>query len=112
MFNLLKKRGALFISLSNAVSQLGDRLTYMVIVTLIGIMSPGQMTAYSEFSITFTLPVILLSPFVGVIIDHSNKRQVILRCHLMQSILIFPTPTHCSAPRLSHLIAHYRGQYH
>ncbi|OGC42697.1 hypothetical protein A2Y85_06325 [candidate division WOR-3 bacterium RBG_13_43_14] len=92
MFNLLKKRGVLFISLSNAVSQLGDRLTYMVIVTLIGIMSPGQMTAYSEFSITFTLPVILLSPFVGVIIDHSNKRQVILRCHLMQSILIFLTP--------------------
>ncbi len=93
MFNLLKKRGVLFISLSNAVSQLGDRLTYMVIVTLIGIMSPGQMSAYSEFSITFTLPVILLSPFVGVIIDHSNKRQVILRCHVIQSILIFLTPT-------------------
>lgn len=93
MFNLLKKRGVLFMSLSNAVSQLGDRLTYMVIVTLIGVMSPGQMSAYSEFSVTFTLPVILLSPFVGVIIDHSNKRQVILRCHVIQSFLIFLTPT-------------------
>lgn len=93
MFSLLKKRGLLFLGLSNTVSQLGDRLTYMAIVTLIGIMAPGRISAFSEFSITFTLPIIVLSPFVGVVIDHSNKQRIMFRCHLMQAILIFLTPT-------------------
>ncbi len=92
MFKLLKHRGVLFLSLSNTISQFGDRLTYMVIVTLIGVMAPGRISAFSEFSATFTLPVIILSPFVGVVIDHGNKKLIMFRCHLIQSVLIFITP--------------------
>ena len=68
-------------------------MTYMVIVTLIGVMAPGRISAFSEFSATFTLPIIILSPFVGVIIDHGNKKLIMFRCHLIQSALIFLTPT-------------------
>lgn len=93
MFGLLRKRGVLFLGLSNTVSQLGDRLTYMAIVTLIGIIAPGRISAFSEFSATFTLPIIILSPFVGVVIDHSNKQLIMFRCHLIQSALIFIAPT-------------------
>ncbi|UCG91668.1 MAG: MFS transporter [candidate division WOR-3 bacterium] len=93
MFGLLRKRGVLFLGLSNTVSQLGDRLTYMAIVTLIGTIAPGRISAFSEFSATFTLPIIILSPFVGVVIDHSNKQRIMLRCHLIQSLLIFIAPT-------------------
>ncbi len=93
MFGLLRKRGVLFLGLSNTVSQLGDRLTYMAIVTLIGIIAPGRISAFSEFSATFTLPIIILSPFVGVVIDHGNKQRIMLRCHLIQSSLIFIAPT-------------------
>lgn len=93
MFGLLRKRGVLFLGLSNTVSQLGDRLTYMAIITLIGIIAPGRISAFSEFSATFTLPIIILSPFVGVVIDHSNKQRVMFRCHLIQSALIFIAPT-------------------
>lgn len=92
MFALLKKRGLLFLSLSSAVSQLGDRLTHMVIITLIGTISPGRISAFSEFSIAFSLPVIVLSPFVGVFVDHWNKQTIMFRCHFIQSILIFLTP--------------------
>jgi len=99
VFGLLRKRGVLFIGLSNTVSQLGDRLTYMVIITLIGMMSPGRISAFSEFSATFTLPIILLSPFVGVLIDHGNKQIIMYRCHLIQSILIFITPTFIALTR-------------
>jgi DHA3 family macrolide efflux protein-like MFS transporter len=93
MFNLLKKRGITFLSFSNTVSQLGDRLTHMVIVTLIGIMSPGRISAFSEFSVAFTLPIIILAPFAGVFIDHYNKQTIMLRCHIIQALLIFITPT-------------------
>jgi MFS family permease len=93
VFSLLKKRGITFLGLSNTISQLGDRLTHMVIITLIGIMSPGRISAFSEFSVAFTLPIIILAPFAGVFIDHYNKQTIMVRCHLIQALLIFLTPT-------------------
>jgi DHA3 family macrolide efflux protein-like MFS transporter len=93
VFNLLRKRGVLFLGLSNTISQLGDRLTHMVIITLIGAVSPGRISAFSEFSVAFSLPIVILSPFAGVLIDHWNKQTIMFRCHLIQSFLIFLTPT-------------------
>lgn len=78
--------------MSNTVSQLGDRLTHMVIITLIGIMFPGRISAFSEFSITFSLPIVILSPFAGVFVDHWNKQTIMFRCHMIQAVLIFITP--------------------
>ena len=92
MFSLLRQRGIFFLGLSNTISQLGDRLTHMVIITLIGVMFPGRISAFSEFSITFSLPIVILSPFAGVFIDHWNKQTIMFRCHLIQAILIFITP--------------------
>lgn len=92
MFNLLRKKGITFLGLSNTASQLGDRLIHMVIITFIGVMSPGRISAFSEFSVAFTLPIIILSPFAGVLIDHWNKRTIMFRCHLIQSLIIFLTP--------------------
>ena len=92
MFSLLRKRGIFFLGLSGAVSQLGDRLTHMVIITLIGVMFPGRISAFSEFSVTFSLPIVILSPFAGVFIDHWNKQTIMFRCHVIQAILIFITP--------------------
>lgn len=92
MFSLFKKRGITFLGLSNTVSQLGDRLTHMVIITLIGSMFAGRVSAYSEFAITWSLPIVILSPFAGVFIDHWNKQTIMLRCHVIQSVLIFLTP--------------------
>lgn len=92
MFNLLRRRGVFFLGLSNTVSQLGDRLTHMVIITLIGVMFPGRISAFSEFSVTFSLPIVILSPFAGVFIDHGNKQTIMFRCHLIQALLIFVTP--------------------
>ncbi len=93
MFHLFKRKGILFLGLSNGVSQLGDRLTHMVIITLIGAKYPGKVSAFSEFAVTFSLPIIILAPFVGVIVDHWNKQSIMFRCHLIQSILIFLTPS-------------------
>jgi predicted MFS family arabinose efflux permease len=92
VFHLLKKRGISFLALSNTISQLGDRLTHMVIITLVGTMFPGRISAFSEFALTWSLPVVILSPFAGVIIDHWNKQQIMFRCHIAQTILIVLTP--------------------
>jgi MFS family permease len=64
----------------------------MVIITLIGVMFPGRISAFSEFSITFSLPIVILSPFAGVFVDHWNKQTIMFRCHMIQALLIFITP--------------------
>jgi MFS family permease len=64
----------------------------MVIITLIGVMFPGRISAFSEFSITFSLPIVILSPFAGVFVDHWNKQTIMFRCHMIQAVLIFITP--------------------
>ena len=92
MFYLLKQRGITFLALSNTVSQLGDRLTHMVIIALIGSMFPGKISAFSQFALTWSLPIVILSPFAGVIIDHWNKRAIMFRCHMIQTMLIVLTP--------------------
>lgn len=92
MFNLLRRKGITFLGLSSTISQLGDRLTHMVIITLIGVMFPGRISAFSQFALTWSLPVVILSPFAGVLIDHWNKRTIIFRCHIIQSIIIILTP--------------------
>lgn len=92
MFSLLRHRGVLFLGLSNTISQLGDRLTHMVIITLIGVMFHGRISAFSEFSVTFSLPIVILSPFAGVVVDHVNRQTIMFRCHLIQALLIFITP--------------------
>lgn len=92
MFSLLRHRGVFFLGLSNTISQLGDRLTHMVIITLIGVMFHGRISAFSEFSVTFSLPIVILSPFAGVVVDHVNRQTIMFRCHLIQALLIFITP--------------------
>lgn len=92
MFRLLGNRGVLFLGLSNTVSQFGDRLTHMVIITLIAEIAPGSVSAFSEFAIAWSLPIVLLSPFVGVAVDHSNKQTIMFRCHAAQAVLIALTP--------------------
>ncbi|MEO0005639.1 MAG: MFS transporter, partial [candidate division WOR-3 bacterium] len=60
--SLLHQRNFLFLSFAGAMSQLGDRLSHMLLITIIGLSAPGKLLAYSGGSLTFVLPTLLLSP--------------------------------------------------
>ncbi len=89
---VLKIRNFLLLSLSGAVSQLGDRFTHMLLITLIETYKPRSSFAYSQASITFTLPNLLLAPVVGVLVDRWRKRRIIVSAHYLQTLLLFSTP--------------------
>lgn len=74
------------------MSQLGDRLSHMLLITLIGIAAPGKLLAYSGGALTFVLPSILLSPIAGVLVDRWDKRTTISRTHFLQTALLLLTP--------------------
>ncbi|MGQ9708252.1 MAG: MFS transporter [bacterium] len=90
--SILRQRNFLFLSLAGAMSQLGDRLSHMLLITIIGLSAPGKLIAYSNGSLTFVLPTLILSPFAGVLIDHWDKRATIARIHFIQTAILALTP--------------------
>lgn len=89
---LFRIRNLIFLILSGTISQFGDRLTHMLLITLIGVSAPGKVSAFSAASLTFTLPVIILSPLVGILVDHWSKRSVMIVCHVVQAVILILTP--------------------
>jgi len=89
---LFQIRNLIFLILSGTVSQFGDRLTHMLLITLVGVSSPGKVSAFSAASLTFTLPVIIFSPIIGVLVDHWSRRLVMIRAHIIQAIILITTP--------------------
>ncbi|MEO0088382.1 MAG: MFS transporter [candidate division WOR-3 bacterium] len=92
MIKIIKIRNFLFLTLSSTLSQFGDRLTHMLLITLIAEISKGKVFTYSQASLTFTLPVLILSPFCGVLVERWEKRKVMFFAHLIQFFLLIFTP--------------------
>ncbi len=89
---VFRNRNLILLAISGAISQLGDRLSHMLLITIIGISNPGRLLAYSSGSLTFVLPTLLLSPIAGVLVDHWNKRRTIARIHFIQTGVLAITP--------------------
>lgn len=89
---LLRIRNFLFLTLAGTFSQLGDRLSHMLLITLIGITAPGKLLAYSGGALTFVLPTLLLSPVAGVLVDHWDKRKTLAYTHFLQTALLAIVP--------------------
>lgn len=92
LLSVLKIRNFVFLTLSGTLSQFGDRLTHMLLITIIEITRPGKVLAFSFASLVFNLPVIILAPLAGVLVDHWNKRLIMIRVHFIQAGLLLITP--------------------
>jgi MFS family permease len=92
ILSVLGIRNFVFLTLSGTLSQFGDRLTHMLLITIIAITKPGKVLAFSFASLAFTLPVIILAPFAGVLVDHWSKRRIMIRIHFIQAGLLLLTP--------------------
>jgi MFS family permease len=86
--SVLRLRNFALLTASCSLSQLGDRLTHMLLITIIAVAQPGKLMAYSTGSLAFVLPTMLLAPIAGVLVDRWDKRKVIGFTHLIQSGLL------------------------
>lgn len=89
--SVLRVRNFMLLVLSNSMSQLGDRLTHMLLITVIALANPGHLLAYSTGSLAFVLPTMFIAPIAGVLVDRWDKRKVLGYAHLSQSGLLFVT---------------------
>jgi MFS family permease len=85
---VLRIRNFALLVASGSMSQLGDRLTHMLLITVIAVANPGKLMAYSAASLAFVLPTMLIAPIAGVLVDRWDKRKVLGFTHVIQSGLL------------------------
>ncbi len=86
--SVLRIRNFSLLTACCSLSQLGDRLTQMLLITVIAVASPGRLMAYSTGSMAFVIPTMLLAPIAGVLADRWDKRKIIGFAHLTQATLL------------------------
>ncbi|HTW90759.1 MAG TPA: MFS transporter [bacterium] len=85
--SVLRIRNFALLTTSCSVAQLGDRLTHMLLITVIAASEPGKLMAYSAGSLAFVLPTIIIAPIAGVLVDRWDKRKVLAYVHILQAVL-------------------------
>jgi MFS family permease len=83
--SVLRLRNFSLLVASGSLSQLGDRLTHMLLITVIAVSQPGKLMAYSAGSTAFVIPTMLLAPIAGVLVDRWDKRKILGFTHVAQS---------------------------
>lgn len=73
--------------LSQLVSSFGDTLPYIALIVLV-LELTGQGTAVAALVAAEILPVLLLGPIAGVIIDRFERRSILILVDLIRAGLV------------------------
>jgi DHA3 family macrolide efflux protein-like MFS transporter len=76
-FKLLKNRNLLLFTLASSVSQLGDRINNMAILSLLGTHALGSQE-YSLLAVWTVIPVLFFGPIAGAITDRFNRKALMI----------------------------------
>ncbi len=86
---LAKPRFA-FLVVGQTISQLGDKLHHMALISLVGAGAATNTGGLelAKLSVVFTAPVVLFGPFAGALVDRWNKRATMIACDALRAILV------------------------
>jgi MFS family permease len=86
--SVLRIKNFSLLTASCSMSQFGDRLTQMLLITAIALAAPGKLMAYSTGSMAFVIPTMLFAPIAGVLADRWDKRKIIGFAHITQFAIL------------------------
>ncbi len=84
---LLRNKNVFFLTFSQAISQLGDRINNMAILGLLGIHAVGS-SEYSLLAFWTVIPVVIFGPIAGAITDRFNRKFVMVVSDLVRAALV------------------------
>ncbi|MBE9052735.1 MFS transporter [Nostocales cyanobacterium LEGE 11386] len=89
---LLKNRGFMLLWIGQLLSQLGDKVFFVLMVALLENYQPppglAQNSMYSTLMLAFTLPAILFGSAGGIFVDRFSKKFVLVGSNLLQTLLM------------------------
>lgn len=79
-------------SLSQAVSQFGDKLDHRALIAVIGVMAGSSSTALAKLAVVFTLPGLIFGPVSGALVDRWSRKKVMVTCDALRGLLVMLIP--------------------
>lgn len=73
-------------------SQLGDRLTQMILIAIVGARAPGSTLALSTMMAWTVIPAFVVSPLAGACVDRWDRRRTMLVCDLARGAVVLTLP--------------------
>jgi MFS family permease len=90
--DVLRLRDFRYLAGASAVDAPGSRLMLILLSALIARAQPGKVIAYSQGSLLFALPPILLAPFIGVLADRWDRRRTLAFAELSKVGILLAVP--------------------
>lgn len=88
---VLKNRSFMLLWIGQLLSQLGDKVFFVLMVALLENYPPlpgfAQNTMYSTLMVAFTVPAILFGSAGGVFVDRFSKKFVLVGSNVIQALL-------------------------
>lgn len=89
---LLKNRGFMLLWIGQLLSQLGDKVFFVLMVALLENYQPpaglAQNSMYSTLMLAFTLPAILFGSAGGIFVDRFSKKFILVGANVLQTLLM------------------------
>ncbi len=95
MFKLLfhkRNRNFLRLWLAQLISQFGDRINQLALVGLMTARAPGSVTGLTKVIAFTILPVFVIQPIAGVLVDRWDRRTTLFVCDIARGILVLSIP--------------------
>jgi len=90
---VLRRRNFSVFALAQMVSQFGDRLNNMALIGLIGAKAAGSTFAFTQIAVFAALPVIIVGPISGIIVDRFNRKWVLVVVDTIRTLVVALIPT-------------------
>jgi len=89
---LFKIRSLVYLIFAGTFWQFGSSLSHMLLITMVGITNPGKVFALSKASLTFSLPVVVFSPLIGILVDRWSRRLVLFQANFSKAFILILCP--------------------
>lgn len=94
--SLLKNRGFMLLWIGQLVSQLADKVFFVLMIALLEVYPPppgvAQNSMYSTLMVVFTIPAILFGSAGGIFVDRLPKKLIMIGSDIVRGLLTLCLP--------------------
>jgi predicted MFS family arabinose efflux permease len=93
---LLKNRGFMLLWIGQLISQLADKVFFVLMIALLEVYPPppglAQNSMYSTLMVAFTIPAILFGSAGGIFVDRLPKKLIMVGSDVVRGLLVLLIP--------------------
>ena len=89
---VLFKKNFFSLWLGQIISEFGDRLNQMALISLVYSKSPGSVIALANLLFFIVVPVFIIGPVAGVYVDRWDRKKVMVIADIVRGILVLTIP--------------------